>query len=51
MMTKMQVENTLGRGWNKLPKNWTDANPKSVEQLLSMRKLVNVNTYLIRINW
>ena len=41
MVTKMQVENTLGRGWNKLPKNRTDAKLKIFERLLAMRKLVN----------
>ena len=28
MVTKVQDENTLGRGWNKLPNNRTDAKVK-----------------------
>ena len=41
MTEKMYVENNMGRGWSKIPKNKTNVKTKIVERLLAMRKLVD----------
>ena len=41
MAEKVYVENTMGRGWSKLPKNKTNVKTKIVERLLAMRKLID----------
>lgn len=41
MAEKMYVENTMGRGWSKLPKYKSNVKTKIVKRLLAMRKLID----------
>ena len=42
----MKLENDLGRGWSKVPKNQTDAKVKLVQVMLLKRKLVSFEYHL-----
>ena len=37
----MKIEYVQGRGWNKVPKNATDAKQKLVKVIMSLRKVVD----------
>ena len=46
ILSNMKMENELGRGWSKVPKNRTDAKIKLVQVILRTRKLHNNEYHL-----
>ena len=46
IIANMKLENDLGLGWSKVPKNRTDAKVKLVQVILSVRKLQNDEYHL-----
>ena len=43
----MSSENELGRGWDKLPKNKSDAKLKIIKSLIAMRKQGDTGEYTL----
>ena len=46
MLHNMKMENNVGRGWSKLPKNKTEAKVKLVQVILCKRKLIESTYHL-----